>query len=77
MELWQLSASDAARRIADGSISAEALVGSCLHRIRERDDAVGAWIYLDPDLALQQARDADRQRAKGHGIAAKFDAGNV
>ena len=66
-ELWELGAAEAAGRIADGEITSEALVRSCLDRISDRDGAVGAWIHLDPDLALEQARAADTQRAKGHG----------
>ena len=68
MELWQLTATEAARRIRAGEITSEALVSSCLTRIAERDEAVGAWIHLDVDQALQQAREADLVLAKGQGI---------
>ena len=43
----RLSASDAARAIADGALSAEQLVEACLARIREVEPAVQAWQYLD------------------------------
>ena len=66
-ELWKLGAAEAAKQIAEGDITSEALVQSLLGRIAERDAAVGAWIHLDTDLALEQARAADVQRAKGQG----------
>jgi len=65
-ELWQLTGAEAARRIAAGEITSEALVQSCLDRIAERDQDVEAWEWLDPGLALGQAREADRARPAGN-----------
>lgn len=48
-----------------GDFSAEELTQSCLERIAEREDAVGAWIYLDQDLALAQARTLDGLKKAG------------
>ncbi len=48
-----------------GDFSAEDLTQSCLDRIAEREDAVGAWIYLDQDLALAQARTLDGLKKAG------------
>ena len=56
-----LSATDAARAIRDGAISSEELVEACLSRIREVDEAVQAWTFLDPEHALKQARALDAQ----------------
>ena len=67
-ELWELSASEAAGKIATGEITSEALVASCLARIAERDDAVRAWAFLDPDHALEQACDADAALSLGYGV---------
>ena len=73
-QLNWLSASDAARAIRDGAISAEQLLQACLARVREADEKVQAWAFLDEQHALAQARarDADRSdgRATGplHGI---------
>ena len=61
----ELSASEAAKRIAAGEITAEALVRDCLARIEEREPGVGAWEYLDPELALEQARERDRSPSRG------------
>ncbi len=43
---------------------------ACLRRVEERDAAVGAWEYLDPDAALRAARARDREPRRGplHGI---------
>ena len=54
-----LTASDAARRLAAGEITSEALVSDCLSRIDAHDGTIGAWAYLDRDYALSQARACD------------------
>ena len=57
-----LSARDAAREIAAGRLRAEALVTACLERIAAREPVVGAWQYLDPEAALDAARQCDARR---------------
>jgi Asp-tRNA(Asn)/Glu-tRNA(Gln) amidotransferase A subunit family amidase len=64
-QLNWLSASDAARAIRDGAISAEELTDACLGRVREVDDKVQAWAFLDPEHALNQARARDQERREG------------
>ncbi|HYH21680.1 MAG TPA: amidase [Azospirillum sp.] len=54
------TALDAVRRIADGSLTCEALARACLDRIAEREPDVQAWQHLDPDAALEEARRIDR-----------------
>jgi Asp-tRNA(Asn)/Glu-tRNA(Gln) amidotransferase A subunit family amidase len=54
------TAFEAARRIADGSLTSEALVRACLDRIGEREPLVQAWQHLDMDAALKMARQVDR-----------------
>ncbi|HUG35617.1 MAG TPA: amidase family protein, partial [Candidatus Limnocylindrales bacterium] len=66
--LHRLSATDAARAIRDGVITSAELVAACLTRVGEREDAVQAWTFLDPDHALAQARAADERRAEGQPI---------
>src|SRR5438094_3699339 len=63
--LHSLSASEAARLIRDGVISSEQLVEACLARVREIDEQVQAWAFLDPGYALTQARAADAWRSEG------------
>jgi Asp-tRNA(Asn)/Glu-tRNA(Gln) amidotransferase A subunit family amidase len=65
-----LSARDAARQIAAGRLSAEALVSACLERIAAREPVVGAWHHLDQGAALAAARHCDASGPSGplHGI---------
>ncbi|MDH4093610.1 MAG: amidase [Betaproteobacteria bacterium] len=64
-QLNWLSATDAARAVRDGAISAEQLTEACLARVREVDGDVQAWAYLDPEHALRQAHERDLERSKG------------
>jgi Asp-tRNA(Asn)/Glu-tRNA(Gln) amidotransferase A subunit family amidase len=69
-EPCKLSASEAAEQMARGKLTAVALVESCLARIEQREPEVQAWAFLDPELALAQARARDREprRSLLHGI---------
>ena len=66
----RLGALEAARAIADGTLTSEALTEACLAQIRERDDAVGAWESVDAERALSEARARDKEDARSllHGI---------
>jgi Asp-tRNA(Asn)/Glu-tRNA(Gln) amidotransferase A subunit family amidase len=68
--IHQLSARDAARAIREGRLTAEGLVAACLERIAARDAEVAAWVHVNADASLAQARLLDRQPARGplHGI---------
>ncbi len=74
VRLNQLSATDAAAALAAGKITSEALVAACLERISQREHDVRAWAFLDPDLALAQARQCDREprRSRLHGVPIGF-----
>jgi amidase len=65
-----LSATEAARRIASGALSAEALVEACLARIAAREPELRAWTAIEPALALSKARACDKGPCLGplHGI---------
>ena len=69
-DLNRLSATAAARKLAAGEITAEALLADCLARIAEREPDVRAWTFLDPDAAMRRARALDSQGAAGllHGL---------
>ena len=69
-QLNQLSASEAARRLAAREITAEQMARACLARIEEREAVVGAWIHIDPDAVLAQARQLDAGPVRGplHGL---------
>ncbi len=60
-----LSATEAAAYIASGQLKSVQLVQSCLDRIKETDDAIRAWAYVDADAALAQAEECDRLRQRG------------
>jgi len=69
-DLTRLSATEARRRIGNRELTATALCEAYLRRIAERDDAVGAWQFIDRDLVMLQARDRDSRPATGalHGV---------
>ena len=60
----RLSAAEAAARLSSGALTAEQLTRDCLDRIEARA-SVRAWIHLDPEYALAQARAADRAGRPG------------
>jgi amidase len=66
----ELSARQASEMIGAQALSSEALVSACLEHIEARDSDVKAWSFVDPDLALSQARQRDREQRRGplHGI---------
>ena len=68
--LNELSAAEAARRIAAGETTAEALAAACLERIAAREGELHAWAFVDRDQVLTQARALDRMPRRGrlHGI---------
>lgn len=65
-----LSLSEAARRIAAGRLTAEALVSACLEKIQALEPEIRAWAHVDAKAALLRARQCDQQSARGgvHGI---------
>jgi Asp-tRNA(Asn)/Glu-tRNA(Gln) amidotransferase A subunit family amidase len=67
-QLNWLSASDAARAIRDGAVTAEQLMQACLARVHEVEPQVQAWTFLDEQHALAQARARDQDRAEGRPV---------
>jgi len=65
MDPTMLSAAEAAQVLAEGRISSEELVQACLARIKADEERVQAWAHLDPEYALEQAREADLRRREG------------
>ncbi|MBP2689540.1 MAG: amidase, partial [Deltaproteobacteria bacterium] len=68
--LARMTATEAAEAIRAGRITSEALVRACLDRIAALEDRIGAWAFLDPGHALEQARAADRARREGKVLGA-------
>ncbi|MEQ9642932.1 MAG: amidase [Alphaproteobacteria bacterium] len=69
-ELHELNVREAAAGIAGGTFTSQALTEACLARIAAREPDVQAFIHLDPDAALAQAkaRDAEPPRGPLHGV---------
>ena len=76
--LWQLGASELARRIAAGACTAEAALHAVLGRVAECNPALNAIVYPCHDAALERARAADAALARGerwgplHGVPVTF-----
>jgi Asp-tRNA(Asn)/Glu-tRNA(Gln) amidotransferase A subunit family amidase len=64
-EPYRLSAATLVRLIYNGELTAEAVVQSCLDRIRAREPVVRAWAHLDPDAVLAAARACDKSGRRG------------
>ena len=60
-----VSVSELRDRLASGALDALTLVESCIARIEEREEEVGAWAWFDPDFARAQARTLDTYRRAG------------
>jgi Asp-tRNA(Asn)/Glu-tRNA(Gln) amidotransferase A subunit family amidase len=67
-DLQGLGAGEAARLIAAGETSSEALVQACLARIAERESEIHAWAFVDDEHALAQAKAADARLREGKGV---------
>jgi len=64
MSSANLSASEALQRLRKRDLSAEDLVRACLARIAQRDEVVKAWLAIDREDALAQARRIDSMRER-------------
>jgi Asp-tRNAAsn/Glu-tRNAGln amidotransferase A subunit and related amidases len=60
--LARLTAVELAAVVAKRALSAERVAREHLERIAEREPSVGAWVHLDPDHVLSQARALDQVR---------------
>ena len=67
MDACRLTATQAAARIREGKFTCEELVRSCVERIQSRDAVVRAWLHVEPDLALRQARELDKLPPQSNG----------
>jgi Asp-tRNA(Asn)/Glu-tRNA(Gln) amidotransferase A subunit family amidase len=70
---YLLTASQAVALMKKGDLTVEDYARSLLSRIKERDDVVKAWAYLDPDFVIAQAKKLDampaEKRGPLHGVA--------
>jgi len=65
LELYELTIHEAQELLREGEISAVELTQAIIERIVEVDNQVKAYLTITPELALEQAREADRRRAAG------------
>ena len=66
-ELWQLTAGEAQRLLADREITSLELTRACLDRIGQVEESVRAFITVTREVALEQAAAADLAIAAGSG----------
>lgn len=65
MKLYELTISQALEKMAAGELTSVELTQSYLDRIDEVDDKISAYITIDHEGAMAQAREADENRSKG------------
>ena len=65
-----LTAAEADAKLRDGSATSVELVEHCLARVAAREPDVHAWAFIDPEIALDQARARDREQPRSplHGV---------
>src|SRR5262245_26119649 len=70
VSLNQRTATELAQLIASKRASSVEIVQACLDRIAARDSDVQAWVHVDRERVLAQARACDRTASRGplHGI---------
>lgn len=64
-DFHRLSATDIARSIRSGTLTAVDVVRACIERIEQRESVVRAWAHFDARAALAQAEAVDRNPVKG------------
>ena len=79
---FEFTATDAIKLISNNKLSRYEWVQSCFERIREKEDLVKAWIYLDEDRALEKAKQLDNENNESQlgipfGIKDIIDASNT
>jgi len=65
LKLYELTIHEAHDLLEKGEISSLELTQAVIDRIVAVDNAIKAYLTLTPELALEQAREADRRRAAG------------
>ncbi len=65
LDIDRLTVAGALDRLRAGHCSSEELTARVIEAIGERDGSVHAYLEVDADAALEQARDADRSRRDG------------
>lgn len=70
--LWRLTATEVLPLLRNGSLKVSEYTSALLARIQERDQQVKAWVYLDPAVVQDRARELDNldpsSRGPLHGL---------
>ncbi len=64
-DLYDVTASEAARRIRSGALSPSNLLAACLKRIDATEPTLKAWVHLDRDAAARVAVQRDIEAREG------------
>ena len=64
-EINEMSASILAMEVKAGRLTSEDIVRACIDRIAERDNEIKAWVHVDADRAIAEARLVDKIGPKG------------
>ena len=64
-DIATLTLADAVKGLKAGEFSSVELARSVLEAVARRDEALGAYLHLDPEYILGQAGEADRKRSAG------------
>ncbi len=65
MNPWQMSASRAIPEIRAGKLRSAEWARSCLSRADSLEPQLRAWAFLNPEIPLRHAEEADHSRARG------------
>lgn len=68
MNLIDLMAHEACEKLTSGEISSTELTKACLDRIEQKEPSVRAFLTITPDLAIKQAKEADRKIKAGDNV---------
>ncbi|XOU94486.1 MAG: Asp-tRNA(Asn)/Glu-tRNA(Gln) amidotransferase subunit GatA [Candidatus Kerfeldbacteria bacterium] len=65
MDYNKLNIEEAAKGLQEKKFSASELVDSCFEQINKYDNEIGAFLEISKDLAIEQAKEADKKISKG------------
>jgi len=68
MQPYELTVSEAREQMQNGELSAEELTRSVIDCTKKRELSINAYRHLDPDGAIEKAKEVDAQRAKGEDL---------
>lgn len=66
----ELTATEAAGKIARGEISSEEYTRALIEQIEKLEDTIGVFSHFDAEHAIAQARERDAYRSNGHALGA-------